>query len=317
MNDGRPADPVRGEPVPADGGCGEAATPLRWNVDPQADGRQHGHVALADRSNALDRPRLPLTVLRRGDGPRIVLAAGSDGERSGSLALRRLARELDPAAISGTVVILPDVPRTAFVTLVNGLVGEPDTLLELVGAPPGFGFSPHCALSTLGPSDVRARAEAAMVAFGAHESVRFGPGLAPGAVGDALAERLPHVRATLGGGVAAAEAQDIALVGCRNVLVASGVLDGPFALRATRTLAVDDAGTYVHAPTEGLLELRARPGQTVYRGDPLAFLVDASRPGVEPLAVRVPRDGVVLGARTDARVRAGDCIAVVADERPR
>ena len=126
---------------------------LVTNVELGADGRQHGFVALPGRAGTLDRPRLPLTVLRRGDGPRFVLIGGADGERSGSLALHRLARELEPADVSGTVVIVPEAPRDTLgwlaveLTRVPEAAREPVTLLELAGAPPGFGFSPMAALA--------------------------------------------------------------------------------------------------------------------------------------------------------------------------
>ena len=299
-------------------------TPLVTNVELDADGRQHGFVALPGRAGTLDRPRLPLTVLRRGSGPRFVLIGGADGERSGSLALHRLARELEPADVGGTVVIVPEAPRDALGWLAGELTRTPDeasgpvTLLELAGAPPGFGFSPMAALALGSAADVEARAEATMIAFGAPESVRFAAGLLPGTAVDAtIAGRVAHVVATPGGGVPAADALDIALVGCRNALAAAGVLAAPLALRSTRTLRVRGAEAFVHAPLDGLLELRVHPGQNVYRGNPLALVVEPTRTGIEPFVVRVPRDGVALGVRGDARVRAGDCLAVIADETAR
>jgi len=331
-----------------DAPAGEADDDIESDVDLGGDGRQHGWLARARpsarpsahpsahpfarpsgdpsdrrtsrsaaRANAtLDRARLPLTVLRRGAGP-LFLLVGGDGGGSGSLALRRLARELDPATLAGTVVIVPDAPREAIGAIVRSLGGTADTLLEVADAPPGIGFSPMAAIVTDTTDDVRARSEAAMIAFGAPESVRFASVLAPGALDDGSATGAAHVVATIDGGVPIAEAIDVALVGCRNVLAAGGALDAPLALRATRTLAVRDANACLHAPTHGLLELRAGPGRQVYRGDPLALVVDPTRNGTEPVVVRVPYDGVVLAARTGVHVRCGDCIAIVADEMPR
>lgn len=287
------------------------------DVDLDGDGRQHGWLTSARGRTTFDRPRVPLTVLRRGDGPCILLLGGEHGDGSGSLALRRLARELDDATLAGAVVIVPDAPPALIGPIVRDLGDAFDTVLELADAPAGLGFSPMIGLASGGKDDVRARAEAAMVAFGAPESVRFAPELVPGSLADSPTPGTAHVVAMLDGGVPLAEALDIALVGCRNVLAAVGVLDAPLTLRATRTLAVRDAGACLHAPTNGLLELRARPGQAVYGGNPLALVIDPTRNGTEPVFVRVPRDGIVLAARTGARVSCGDCIAIVAEEMPR
>lgn len=289
---------------------------LEHDVDFDSDGVQHGWLATAKTPGTLDRQRLPLTVLRRGAGPRCLLI-GNDQAGSGALALRRLARSIDPCALDGTVVIVPEAPSTVRDSIVHRLVDEFDTVLELNDAPRAIGFSPMAACMTDANGRTPERSEAAMVAFGAPESVRFVPGLATELPGGSLPPHIAHVRTTLDGSVSIAEAIEIAVVGCRNVLAANGTLDTPFLLRASRTLAVRNAAACVVAASGGLLELRVQAGRTVYRGDPIALIVDPTRNGIEPEIVRVPHDGVVLAARTETSALPGDCLAVVAEEMPR
>ena len=295
-------------------------TPSTLTVDLDADGRQHGFVLLDDPAAPFERERrVPFTVLRRGEGPRLALVADAGVEAPGAdavgpLALQRLARELDPDALRGTVVIVPHLPPAALQAFGRQVLDRASTVIELAASPTGLAFAPVAAIRSDVDGETRARAEATMIAFGAPDSARLDPALAGNALDGVLDEAVVRVRATLGGVALPRDALDIALDGCRNALVAGGALDAPFTLRATRMLEVRDAGAVVRAPTGGLLEPCVRPGHPVYRGNPLARLVDPSRSGAEPLAIAAPRDGIVLAARRDARVSAGDALAVLAEE---
>jgi N2-acetyl-L-2,4-diaminobutanoate deacetylase len=51
---------------------------------------------------------IPITVVRNGDGPTALLTGGNHGdEYEGPVALQALARDLDPEAIHGRVIIVP------------------------------------------------------------------------------------------------------------------------------------------------------------------------------------------------------------------
>jgi N-alpha-acetyl-L-2,4-diaminobutyrate deacetylase len=60
--------------------------------------------------------------------------------------------------------------------------------------------------------------------------------------------------------------------------------------------------------------MRARLGNDVYRGDVLALIVDPTSTGGEPVAVRVPRNGVLTARHHRGLISAGDCLALIADE---
>src|SRR4051812_33765637 len=52
--------------------------------------------------------KVPICVVRNGDGPTVLLMAGNHGdEYEGELSLAKLIRRLDPARIKGRLTILP------------------------------------------------------------------------------------------------------------------------------------------------------------------------------------------------------------------
>ncbi|HEY0419733.1 MAG TPA: succinylglutamate desuccinylase/aspartoacylase family protein, partial [Acetobacteraceae bacterium] len=79
-------------------------------VDFSRDGRQHGFVRLfhSVHSSAYGFIPIPIVVLKNGDGPTAVFISGNHGdEYEGQVALCNLAKSLDPARITGRVIILP------------------------------------------------------------------------------------------------------------------------------------------------------------------------------------------------------------------
>ena len=298
-------------------------------VDFDADGRQHGVLALARTDSPFERRDVPVSVLRRGEGPRVVIVASADPDPAtpidrngptggtGALAVHRLARELDTQSLVGTVVLVPGLPPGALSALGREVFGHADAVLELAPAGAGLAFSPVAAIRADTDDTMRERAESMLIAFGAPDSARLAPAFASGALDGAFEASIPHVRATLDGVVAPADALDIALAGCRNVLISSGVLDAPFALRATRMLALREADAVVQSPSAGLFEPRVRAGLAVHRDYPVGLLVDPGQRGAAPVEILAPHDGIVIALRRDTRVVAGNTLAVLAEEMPR
>ena len=85
-------------------------------------------------------------------------------------------------------------------------------------------------------------------------------------------------------------------------------------LCATRILEVRDRDAFVIAPENGLFDIRARLGQDVWCGNLLAQLIDPLQNGATPVDIQVPTNGALLALRHGAHVKAGDCLAVIADE---
>ena len=80
------------------------------DIDLEAEGRFIGtvNVPTASTRSAYRALRVPILVVRGGNGPTALLTAGTHGdEYEGQIALRRLAREIEPEWLAGGVVIIP------------------------------------------------------------------------------------------------------------------------------------------------------------------------------------------------------------------
>ena len=86
------------------------ATQLTTRIDLDRDGKQCDYLRLphsVDRS-AYGWLPVPLVSIRNGSGPTVLLMSGVHGdEYEGQVALTRLIRSLEPADVSGQVLILP------------------------------------------------------------------------------------------------------------------------------------------------------------------------------------------------------------------
>jgi N-alpha-acetyl-L-2,4-diaminobutyrate deacetylase len=160
--------------------------------------------------------------------------------------------------------------------------------------------------------------EAAMTAFGAPHCLRLPASTANSCLqGATEAAGIPYVQAELGGGAGSTvETLAIAWVGCHNVLHQQGLLKGDVELRSSRIFEIRDNSFYVYATCEGILEQHLRLGTNVYQGDSLASVVSMENTGTQAHVLKVPRNGALLAIRHAGPVKAGDLIAIMADEVP-
>jgi predicted deacylase len=87
-----------------------SATRLTLDIDLCAPGRRAGAFALrwSSDANPLGAHPIPVMVTVGGEGPTALLLAGVHGdEYEGPVALMRLWRALDPAALRGRLILLP------------------------------------------------------------------------------------------------------------------------------------------------------------------------------------------------------------------
>src|SRR5687767_4274777 len=92
-------------------------SPIIATVDFEADGVQHGFLRLpySRDDSAWGSVMIPITVVKRGEGPTALLTGGNHGdEYEGPVALFDLARTLDAAAVQGRVIIVPAMNYPAF-----------------------------------------------------------------------------------------------------------------------------------------------------------------------------------------------------------
>ena len=93
------------------------ANPITATIPLDAEGVHHGFLRLPHSSNASawGAVMIPITVIRSGDGPTALLTGANHGdEYEGPIALQALAHELQPAQITGRVIILPFMNYPAF-----------------------------------------------------------------------------------------------------------------------------------------------------------------------------------------------------------
>jgi len=112
------------------------------------------------------------------------------------------------------------------------------------------------------------KAEEIMIAFGAPNSLRMRE-LDNRGMLDTLVEAQGRIFVTTelgGGGGVTRQSIKLASVGCRNVLAHSGLLDEEVTLCATRMLEIPEENSFIVAESQGLLEMCADLGESVYRG---------------------------------------------------
>lgn len=260
------------------------------SVDFRQDGVQHGFLKVphSNDTSAWGAVMVPITVIRRGDGPVALLTGGNHGdEYEGPIVLSRLANALKARDVTGTVIIVPfmNTPavhagkRTspldggnlnrAFPGRADGSVTErmadyfsrcllpmADIVLDIHSGGRTLDFLPFAAIHELNDTEQQARCDAAMQAFGAPHSLRM---------------RDPD---------------------------SHGLYDN-----------AAEAQSKVFVTTE--------LGAMVKRCDVIARIHDVTRTGVAPVEYRARRDGMLIGRHFPGRVSIGDTLCVLADVLPK
>ncbi|MDN7820108.1 N(2)-acetyl-L-2,4-diaminobutanoate deacetylase DoeB [Burkholderia vietnamiensis] len=248
------------------------ASPITPTVDLDADGVQHGFLKLpySRDDSAWGAIMIPIAVVKRGDGPTVLLTGGNHGdEYEGPIALAKLAGSLKAADVTGRVIVVPFMNYPAFRAgrrtspidagnLNRSFPGRPDGtvtekiadyfqrhllplathVLDIHAGGRTLDFVPFAAIHVLENREQEARCERAMRAFGAPYSMRM---LELDSVGlfDTAAEAAGKVFVSTelgGGGTSTAASVAIAERGVRGFLEHAGVLakrdDASAAVRA-------------------------------------------------------------------------------------
>ncbi|AOI67824.1 N-alpha-acetyl diaminobutyric acid deacetylase DoeB [Burkholderia territorii] len=329
------------------------ASPITPTVDFDADGEQHGFLKLpySRDDSAWGAIMIPVTVVKRGDGPTVLLTGGNHGdEYEGPVALSKLAGSLKAADVTGRVIVVPFMNYPAFRAgcrtspidagnLNRAFPGRPDGtvtekiadyfqrhllplathVLDIHAGGRTLDFVPFAAIHVLDDRDQQARCERAMRAFGAPYSMRM---LELDNVGlfDTAAEEAGKVFVSTelgGGGSSTAASVAIAERGVYGFLahagvIAKDVIDGN-APRTTTLLDMPDGSCFTTSEHRGLLEMCRDLGSEVNAGDVLARVHDIDRTGVAPVEYVARRRGLLAARHFPGIVQAGDTIAVVAD----
>ena len=323
------------------------------SIDWDAPGKQLGHfrVPYSRNDSAWGAVLVPVAQIRRGEGPRVWLNAGSHGgEHEGPVALLKLLRELTPSDIRGTLIVTPalNLPAVEAGTRLSPLdqrdlnrvfPGDPggtpsqvlahfvseellprvDVVVDLHSGGASLELLPYASMHRVPDPDHFEATYRAMEAFGAPYGLVIDEISGPGLL-DYEAERRGKVFLCpeLGsGGRLGTNTLAIAETGVRNVLAHVGMLDGQSdrakerVASSIRVLDVPGPDHYYPAPERGVYETLVELGDDVVAGQELGRLHPLDLLR-EPQPIEARQDGIALGRRSPGVAERGDCLAVVA-----
>lgn len=320
------------------------------DIDFDRDGKQTGFYRLpySGHDDAWGVLPVPLAVIRNGPGPTVLLQGGNHGdEYEGPIALGEIIRGLDPARVSGRVIIVPAINLPAVnagqrVSPIDRLnfnrtfpgdpLGSPtlqlssfvhdvlfpmaDFFVDLHSGGSSLSIVPSAVVEPAENTALAGRIGKAVGAFDAPMSVvisnRGDPRTSTAA---AVRAGLVTVGTEMGGaGTVSQEALGVCRRGVRNLLHHFGVVEGDTAPPAGAPERLYELGGTAHILTEdeGVFEPCRTLGGKVRAGDVAGrvhCLRDPRRPPVELVCAC---DGMVYGLRHPGRVRPGNCCAVIA-----
>lgn len=323
---------------------------LKLTRELTAPGRQIGDIALrwSDNANPLGHYPIPVISLNGAPGPTLLILGGVHGDEfEGPAAIMRLA-ELDPAQITGRLILIPalNAPAVAVSSRVSPLDGanmnrafpgdpdggptamlahfaehvlipECDAVVDLHSGGKASVFAPSALATRTEDADLFARNMALARAMGLPTVWVLGAFNDNRSVNSAAARAgVPMIAAELsGGGGTDPEVIDRTEAGLLRVMVHLGMMDGappPLPDALTRIVEIMDAADNLYAPADGLFDRRATAGETIEAGDLagwLRFPLEPSRPAVE---IRAGVGGFVLAHTNRGMVARGEMLIQIA-----
>lgn len=325
---------------------------VNTSIDFDKSGKQTGYFNIphSPHDDAWGATRVPLCVIKHGEGPTAILMGGNHGdEYEGPITLGEIIRDLDPGTIFGRLIILPalNLPavmagrRTSPVDGLNlnrtfpgnptGSISEQitayvsdviyplgDAMLDLHSGGSSLDILPSAIIEPAPSAEHRRRNIDAVLAFDAPLTVVIDN------LGEPRTSTAASVRAGLttvgtemaGSGTVSLEALDICRRGVRNVLAHLGILPPDKSTerrhRDQPILRIPGPQGYVFANREGVFESAHWLGTMVRAGDVAGRVHNLRDPWQEPEVLHYEADGMVYGRRQPGRVSPGNCCVVVA-----
>ena len=326
-------------------------SPIIASVDYDRDGIQHGFLKLphSHDGSAWGHVMTPITVVRNGEGPTVLLTGGNHGdEYEGITALLKVANRLQPEQILGRVIIVPMLNHPAVLNgsrtspldggnlnrcfpgnpagtltekladyLTRYLVPISDVVLDIHSGGKTLDLLPFAATHRMADKDFEARCLAGAAAFGAPYTL-FMAELEGDVLFDSAVEGQGKVFISTelrGGGTTTPETVAIAERGIDNVLRYAGVLPGEVQTLPSQALEIPDGDAYRVSEHGGILEFTVSLGDWVREGEVIARIHDMHRTGTTPQEYRAPYNALLIGRRHPALVNVGDTFAVLAVPR--
>ncbi len=323
-------------------------TRIWTTLDLEKDGKQHNFLRLPFSSDlsAYGTIPIPITCIRNGDGPTALLVAGSHGdEYEGQVALRKLARQVEPAEVRGRIIILPALNYPAVAAgrrlspldegnlnrlfpgkangtptqmiahyVVSELLPLSDLVIDLHSGGRSLSYYPCCLIRDGGFATETVRLVELMEIFGAPVgSISDGAGGGASTTLSAAAQAcdVPALTAELGGGGCISRTGEaIATQGLRRVLRHIGILpdvetEPPPAVRIMR---VEGSDAFIYASSHGIFEPCVGAGDSVQAGQCAGFIHPVEGAHRPAEAIYFTKLGLVGCCRFPALTEPGDCL---------
>ena len=325
-------------------------------VDFEREGKQFGYLGIpySRDESGWGAVHLPIVSIRGGEGPTLVLTGGNHGdEYEGPIALLKLVRALDPAEVSGRVIVIPALnypavmagtrlspidgrnmnrvfpgQRDGVVTdmiahyVQAGILPLADALLDIHSGGKTMMFSPFACYHRIPDEALMARAREAMLAFGAPVSLEMVE-LDAGGMLDTAVEEMGKIFVGTelgGGGTTTTETVAIAETGVRNLLAHFGLIDEEPVTREarglppTRRMHMPEPGCFLIAEDAGLYEALVDLDAPVEEGQPVGQIHFPERPERAPAVYRAGTSGSLIGRTHKVLVEPGTFLALIAHD---
>ena len=327
---------------------------ISTDIDFTKDGKHQSYlrVPVSTNSSAYGTVPIPITVVKRGQGPTVLITGGVHGdEYEGPIALLKLARRLTPGMVRGRVILVPalNLPAALAGTRLSPLdglnlnrvfPGEPngsitsmiahyvstvlipmaDIVVDLHSGGMTLEYLPTILMHELEDQDWNRRTRAAMLAFAAPIAL-ISRELDNAVYLDTIAENMGKIAlsAELGGaGRLSQRTIAVAETGVLNLLRHFAILKESAAGRSaserakTRLLQTPDRECYVMAEETGIYEPYFDLGDQVRKGQVMGKIHFLPHRDRSAVTVTARRTGMLLAKRPLANVSVGDCLGIVA-----
>lgn len=325
------------------------------DLDFDSSGKRTGHVDVShsDDRHAFSSIRLPIGVIKGGEGPTVLLTAGNHGdEYEGQIVLHRLMAGLAPDDVPGRLIMLPALnlpavlagsrvspldggnmnrafpggadagPTRAIAGFVNRyLIGRADAVLDFHSGGTATEYVNCAFLGLGGDSSLNLQNLQLAELFGApFTMVRHKGGGGTDFDSAAYRKSIRFLSCELGGlGRYSPEAFRIGWDGCLRILKALGTVRADAfgeTADAGATCFIDIAAgaDFVTSDCYGIAAIDPAPGARVSAGDTLGHIHEIHGFGQPPAKVVAPRSGVVAIRRRNPLVQPGDHLCFISAE---
>ena len=317
--------------------------PIHAEIDFAASGKQTGYLRLPHsvHRSAYGHLPIPVACIANGPGPTVLLMSGNHGdEYEGQVILSSMIREVEPAEVSGRIIILPmanfpaalaglrtspidqgnlnrtfpgnpcGTPTEVIADYIeNTLLTQANYLFDLHSGGSSLLYVPTVLAARYDDDPDKALKQEIMDGFGLPNGLWF-ERPENGGYSSAAAYRkgVCSVTTELGGaGTVNRAYTKAAKAGLERALVRLGILNIKVE-QPDVTPRIFPSDDLIYAHETGLYEPLAEPGDAVQAGDPAALVHFPETPGKEPEEVFFDNAGTVLCKRVPARVVRGDCL---------